>query len=294
MQAKLRACLLITQWLVAVPSPGGATPFPEALLKGERGESVKEVVEDPTVHREMSGLRLSGEQAVFEHLLGQPDFAASLARAAGVLKYTVERRGEAEYWVNDHKGITGRLAILQAEPGRMVLYAKGTYKKGIFRIPGRLALVMRFSEGADGNGPYVENALSGYVRLDAALLDPIARLFRPLVARIMEKRVHWFFRKVNRLMTRLYQDPEAVLQKLPPNSWHEEADRLRVLLARSRNDLGRPPQTENLLGQRDSFPHEVGRNGFYGSEGERIPPGNPCQSGTFAQRHPSERWTTPF
>jgi hypothetical protein len=115
----------------------------------------------------------------------------------------------------------------------MVAFAQGRYKRGIIRIPGRLALVVRFSEGRDGDSFYVENTVSGYVRLDGALLDPLARLFRPLVARIMEKRVRWFFRKVSRLMTRLSEDPEAILQKLPAETWREEIDELRMLLAAS-------------------------------------------------------------
>lgn len=245
MQTKKSGFLLIL-FLLAVPVAGGTTlPFPEVLLHGDRAKSVKEVVEDFTLHRQVSGLRLLGRQVVFEHLLTHPDFAASVARAARVLKYTVESRGEAEYWVNDHKGLTGRLEILQAQEGQMVLYAEGRYKKGIIRIPGRLALVLRSSEGRDEESFYVENTVSGYVRLDGAILDPLARLFRPFVARIMEKRIHWFFRKVNRLMARLYEDPEAVLQELPPKTWQQEAKELRTLLAPSRNDVDHRPQTED-------------------------------------------------
>lgn len=241
--------LFLIPFLLAVPAAGKTTlPFPEDILQGERGKSAKEVVEDSTVHREMSGLRLWCDQPVFEYLLEHPDFAASLARAAGLLKYTVERRGEEEYWANDHDGLTGSLTILQPETGRALLYADGTYKTGIIRIPGRLAIVMRFSEGREDNVPYVDNTFSGYIRLDAALLDVLARLFRPIVARKMEKQVHWFFRKVNRLMARLYDDPEALLQQLPPETWQREAEELRSLLAPAPHDLDHPLPDSNAAG----------------------------------------------
>ncbi|MFQ5848218.1 MAG: hypothetical protein ACE5IQ_11185 [Candidatus Methylomirabilales bacterium] len=252
MQAKTIALLLVLCPLAAAAAGETAPPFPDALLKGDHRKPVKEVVEDFTLHREMSGLRVLGRQAVFELLLTHPDFAASLARAAGVLKYTVKRQGVAAYWANDHKGITGRLEILQAEAGQMVLYAQGRYKKGIIRIPGRLAMVVHSTEGKNPDGPYVENSLSGYVRVDGALLDPLARLFRPLVVRIMEKRVHWFFRKVNKLMKRLRTDPEAILQKLDPDAWREEIAELRLLLDTSQTDLGRHPRTAHLGTPRNS------------------------------------------
>jgi hypothetical protein len=34
-------------------------------------------------------------------------------------------------------------------------------------------------------------------------------------------------------MTRLSEDPEAILQKLPAETWREEIDELRMLLAAS-------------------------------------------------------------
>ncbi|MFQ5989242.1 MAG: hypothetical protein ACE5K9_04935 [Candidatus Methylomirabilales bacterium] len=241
MQAK-KSGLLFILVLVAATATGATTlPFPEDLLHGEQGQSLKEVVKDSTIHHQMSGLRLYGGQAVFEYLSTHPDFAASLAQAAGLLKYTVERRGEAEFWANDHDGLTTRFAILRAESGEMVVYGKGMYKKGIFRIPARVALVMQYAEGRDGDSPYVQNTVAGYLRLDSGFFDVLARLFRRPAERRMEKRVNWFMRKANKLMIRLYEDPESLLQKLPPDTWHGEKKQLRLLLA------PHPDGTDNLV-----------------------------------------------
>ena len=247
MRAKKSGLLLILV-LVAATATGGTTlPFPEDLLRGERGQSLKEVVKDSTIHHQMNGLRLYGGLAVFEYLSTHPDFAASLAQAAGLLKYTVERRGEAEFWANDHDGLTAHFAILRAESGHMAVYGKGMYKKGIFRIPARVALVMEYAEGRDGDSPYVQNTVAGYVRLDSGFFDVLVRLFRRPAERRMEKRVNWFMRKANQLVTRLYEEPESLLQKLPPDTWHEEKKRLRLLLALS------PDGTNNLVHGRSRF-----------------------------------------
>lgn len=256
MRAKKSGCVLILVLFTAVASGGTTQSFPEDLLRGEQGPSLREVVEGSTLHRQISGLRLYGEQAVFEYLSTHPDFAASLARAAGLLKYTVERRGEAEYWVNDHDGLTAHFAILRAEPGRMVVYAKGKYKKGIFRIPGRIAIVMQYSAGKDSSSPYVQNTVTGYVRLDSGLFDALARLFRPAVRRRMDKRVTWFLGKANQLMTRLYEDPEAILQKLPSETWQAEAAHLRALLATSQTDLTHRSQIGIIVGLHQGVPQD--------------------------------------
>jgi hypothetical protein len=210
---------------------GAALPFPQHLLNGKEGEALKEVVGNSTLQREISGLRLRGRQEVFEYLLDHPDFAAALARSAQVLKYTVERRGEGEYWADDHKGVTGRLAIVDAEVGRRIFYAEGMYEKGILRIPGRMAMMITFAERKDdGGSPYVEGTLAGYIKLDSFFFDPMARLFRPLVAGVMEKRTARFFRKADRLLELLYQDPESLIGQLPPEAWEKEREALRSLL----------------------------------------------------------------
>jgi len=240
--------LVLALFLFAAATPQATSiPFPEELLKGEQRRPVKEVVEDFTLHRQVGGLRLLGRQSVFEYLVARPDFAASLAHAAGVLKYTVTRQGPAEYWADDHKGLTGRLEILQAAEGQKVFYAQGRYKKGIIRIPGRVALVVHSAEGREGDSFYVENTISAFVRVDAALLDPLARLFRPIVERIMNNKVAFFFRKANELSTKLAQDPEAVLQKLPPDTWQKEVAELRILLKADQADIGHRRQAQTRL-----------------------------------------------
>ena len=230
MPAGKQAFIVVLCALTVSGAEGTHLSFPPDLLTGEDRQSLKEVVEDSTLHRQFGGLRVPGRRAVFQHLMSHPDFAARLAREAGILKYTVTRQGPAQYWADDNKGLAGRLELLRIVGGDLVLYAEGTYRKGLLRIPGRFALVIRSSEGRDQESFYVDNTLSAYVRVDAALLDPLARLFRPLVDRIMQKRVNWFFGKVSRLMALLTADPEAVLNRLPPEDWREEVMRLRLLL----------------------------------------------------------------
>lgn len=245
MRATVTLALALVSFAAATPQ-ATRIPFPEDLLNDGQRRPVKEVVEDFTVHRQMGGLRLLGSEAVLGHLVMHPEFTASLAQAAGVLKYTVRREGPTEIWADDHKGLTGRIELLQATQGQLVYYAQGTYKKGFIRIPGRVALVARYVEGREGDAFYVENAVSAYVRVDAPLLDPLARsrLFRPIVERIMNKKVAWFFGKANELMTKLTQDPEAVLQKLPPDTWQKEATELRMLLKAAHTDIGHRRQAE--------------------------------------------------
>lgn len=234
--------------LFAAATAGGSTlSFPANLLQGEEGRSLREVVGDSTLERQMSGLRLYGDQAVFEYLSTHPDFAASLAQAAGLLKYTVERRGEAQYWANDHDGLMADFTILRAEPGQLVVYAKGTYKYGIFRIPGRAALVILYTAESAGNPPYLENTVTGFVRLDAGFFAFLVRLFRPAVERRMDNRVTWFLGKANKLMARLHEDPESVLQKLPPEAYREEVQHLRMFLAPSP-----PSHTQTRIDLRES------------------------------------------
>jgi hypothetical protein len=235
---RLRMVVSALVLLVFATGIGAALPFPQDLLNGKGGEALKEVVENSTLHREVGGIRLTGREAVFEYLLDHPDFAATLARSAGVLKYTVERRGEGEYWADDHKGITGRLAMLQAEVGRRIFYAEGIYEKGILRIPGRMAMVVTYAEREDPEGsPYVEGTLSGYIKLDSFFFDPMARLLRPLVAGVMEKRAARFFRKADRLLEILSRDPESLMGQLPPDEWKVERETLRSLLKNSEKGL---------------------------------------------------------
>ena len=248
MQATVTLVLALVSFAAATPQ-ATSIPFPEELLKAERRRPVKEVVEDFTLHRQMSGLRLLGSEAMLGYLVMHPEFTASLAQAAGVLRYTVRREGPAEVWADDHKGLSGRIELLQATQGQLVYYAQGTYRKGFIRIPGRVALVARYAERREQHSFYVENTVSAYVRVDAPLLDPLARLFRPVVEGIMNRKVAFFFRKANELMTKLTQDTEAVLQKLPPDTWQKEVAELRILLKAAQADIGHRRQERTRLSQ---------------------------------------------
>ena len=233
MRGKNIGLFLVLFPLAALATEVTTLPFPEDLLRGEERQSVKEVVEESTAHQQMNDLRLPGRQDVITYLLMHPDFTASLGRAAGVSQYTVERRGEVEYWANDHEGLEGLIEVLHAQNGQLVLYAEGKYQSGIIRIPGRLALVVHASERKDQESFYVENSVSSYVRVDSPLFHGLRFLFRPLVAHAAEKRIHRFFDTITRLLTELHQDPEPLFQALPPDTWQQEVEELRRLLTPS-------------------------------------------------------------
>ncbi len=179
-------------------------------------ERLRDVMDGAAFQRTVRGLNFRSHEPVFLYLVDHPDLAAAAARALGVAKYRIERRSDGTYWGDDARGAKGIIEVVYADSHKRVVHAQGTYDtKWLPTIHARIVLILEFEHrnGADGQSR-VTNDLKGYLRMDNAFLDALARLVGPIVGSTVDRKVARTFAIAGKVSERAYDDPAGFLQAL--------------------------------------------------------------------------------
>jgi hypothetical protein len=195
---------------------------------------VRNVIDHAVFERTVKGLTFRSRESAYLYFLEHPDFAAAVARALKVAQYRVEQRSAVTYWGDDARGVKGLLEIVYADARKRVVYAQGTYDtKWLPRIYGRIVLVLDFAHQTNSDGhTYVTNDVTGYLRVDNAFLDVLARLVGPIVVGAVDRKVARSVGIAAKVSERAYDDPKGFLQVLQesPEIDRDHLAALRALL----------------------------------------------------------------
>lgn len=192
----------------------GRIPF-ERIPLPDRAR-VQDVVDHAVFERTVRGLTFRSHEAVFLYFLEHPDFAAAVARALKVAQYRVDQRSETTYWGDDARGAKGLLEVVYADARKRVVYAQGTYDTSwLPTIRGRIVLLLEFEHRRRPDGyTYVTNDVTGYLRVDNAFLDLLARLVGPIVVGAVDRKVARSVGIAAKVSERAYDDPMGFLHAL--------------------------------------------------------------------------------
>lgn len=207
--------------------PPEATAIPWDRLDARAYALVRDVVGGALVAREVRDLGFRSRPEVLAFLMDHPDFAADVARALRQGKYRVRRAGDG-FEADDGHGVRGVLTPVYAEGDRRLFHLAGRYDPGLLpAIDGRLVLLVDAPHVTGDDGvTYCDLRVSGYLRLDVAGGEVVARVAERLTDRYVDRRVRRFFRHVAALSRRAYDDPEGLALQLSGRG-DLPADRLR-------------------------------------------------------------------
>jgi hypothetical protein len=202
----------------------GPRSIPWDRLDLDAYELVREVVGGAAVTREVRDITFRSHKPVFDFLLDHPDFAADVARVLREGKYRVRRVGSM-YEADDGRGVRGLMKPLLAEDGRRLFYLEGRYDPPLLpALSGRVVILLdtEHLDGPDGV-TYCAMRFAGYLKLDSAVADVLARAVQLFSEDQMDRRVRRFFGHVARVSRRAYDDPEGLAAflagrpELPPD-----------------------------------------------------------------------------
>jgi hypothetical protein len=213
-------------------------------------ERLRDVMDHAVFQRAVQGLTFRSHEPVYLYFLDHPDFAAAVARALRVAPYRVEPRPGGTYWGDDTRGAKGIFEVVYADRGKRVVHAQGTYD--IWWLPtihARIVLILDFAHhtGPDGES-YVTNDVKGYLRVDNAFLDVLARLVGPIVVGAVDRKVARSFGIATKVSEQAYGDPEGFLGALRMTP-DVDQQHLAELAARLRHAHGSRQTTSAVLKQ---------------------------------------------
>lgn len=176
---------------------------------------VRDAVAGAVVVHEVDGIWYRSREEVFHFLIEYPDFAANVARVLKEGKYRV-RQTTSGYEADDGRGAHGFFKPVLADGDRRVFYLEGRYEQPFLpTLSGRLVLVLETRHRTNGGTSYGETRVASFLRLDNAVLARLAHLVLPLSKSLMDRRIRRFFRHVERVSQRAYDDPEGLAEELP-------------------------------------------------------------------------------
>jgi hypothetical protein len=212
----------------------GAIPWDRLDL--DAYELVRDVVQDAAVSRDVRDITFRSHKPIFDFLLDHPDFAADVARVLREGKYRVRRVGTL-YEADDGRGVRGLMKPLLSENGRRVFYLEGRYDPPLLPALSGRAIILLDSEHLDGPDgvTYCAMRFSGFLKLDSAVADALARVLQAFSEDQMDGRVRRFFGHVARVSRRAYDDPEGLAAFLAdhPELAADRREEFRALLLAS-------------------------------------------------------------
>jgi hypothetical protein len=189
--------------------------IPWDRLDGDAYDLVREVVRGAALAREVRDITFRSRKPVFDYLLDNPDFAAEVARILREGKYRIRRVGDG-YEADDGHGGRGTMKFLLNEEGRRVYFLQGRYDPPLLpTLTGRLVILLdaEHLDGPDGV-TYCAMKFAGYLKLDGAMADAVARVMQMFSEDQVDRRVRRFFGHVAAVSRRAYNDPEGLAELL--------------------------------------------------------------------------------
>lgn len=189
--------------------------IPWDRLEAPAYDLVRDVVRGAALAREVRDITFRSRKPVFDYLLDNPDFAAEVARILREGKYRIRRVGDG-YEANDGHGGRGTMRFLLNEEGRRVYYLQGRYDPPLLpTLTGRLVVLLdtEHLDGPDGV-TYCAMKFAGYLKLDNAMADAVARVVQMFSEEQVDRRVRRFFGHVAAVSRRAYNDPEGLAELL--------------------------------------------------------------------------------
>jgi len=236
------ALLLVTTWsghaqaesCRIVPQHAGVD-FPVDRIDPAWRCRLQPIIDDFTTANKVGPIRTPLQESIYVYLLDRPPIAAALVNRLELGLYKAEARGPGRYWGDDGEGTVGLVELVYQDPRHRLYYLEGTHHSMLLpHVSGKAVVMLSMVADRDTTGQeFVETTLVSYTRLDNPILAGLVSLLRPLVGRIVSRKLMKGVDAVNQLGVEMRQHPNRVLFEAtdPPPLPPEDVEFLRQALA---------------------------------------------------------------
>ena len=222
--------------LVCATAAAASIPALPADLPAAHRERLQAVADSAAVAARVDGEPFVGRRDVFEFLLDHPEFASRVTRVLKVARYRIWREADGLH-LDDGWGAVGRFDVVQAAPGRRVMYARGMYQKRLVPdIHGEAVVMIEYGERPGPAGrPVIATAVTGFVKLDSGMLGAALKLVTPVARAKAEKEGRTLVRVFAKVSRAADEQPSALCDRLArePDVSPRDLAAFRRLLERS-------------------------------------------------------------
>jgi hypothetical protein len=152
---------------------------------------------------------------VFQFLLDHPEFASRCTRVLKVARYHIWREADGLH-LDDGWGAVGRFDVVHTAPRLRVMYARGVYRKTLLPdVHGEAVVTIEHSVRPAPDGKSLITAtVTGFVKLDSAVLNAATKLATPIVQAKADKEARTLVRVFAKVSRAADERPAELLQGL--------------------------------------------------------------------------------
>jgi hypothetical protein len=189
--------------------------FPVEKMNVEAVCRLAEVVNDYTSHQVLPAVPVPIKKPLYDFLLNHPVLTSELITGLNVGGYRVDQLAAGVFHGEDNAGGEAVLTLLYQDPRQRVYHLKGSQSGYVVPITGSGVVMLNYQPkpGSDGR-EIVETKVTVYSKLDNFFLARLVKLLRPLLQRIVNKKLTRGVQTVHDFAEILANDPERVYRQL--------------------------------------------------------------------------------
>lgn len=192
----------------------------ETVAAGAR-ESVKKVIEQPTLSSRGPMEVFRGDPEFYDWLLDHPDRAVTMWRRLGAQCVSIDDLGKGRFGWSDGKGSVVHWETVCAQDDMRIWYAEGKFKPDplLPTVPVRAVVVLRYQHGRDSRDRLlIRHQADLYAQTDSKLAKMVARLLGPSAPHMAEQGLEQLEMFYSALVWYLEQYPEQAEKLLGPST----------------------------------------------------------------------------
>jgi hypothetical protein len=194
---------------------------------------VAEVVNDYTTYQILPSVQVPISKALYDFLLDHPPLTSEIVTGMEIGNYHVITLQPGLYHGKDNEGGEAVLALLYQDGSQRVYHLKGSQSGYFIPITGAGVVMLTYhTKPAPDGREVVETKVTVYTRLDNRFLATVVKVLRPLLQRVVNRKLTKGVKTVHRMGDVLSKEPDRVLRQLDqiPGGDPQEIQALRALL----------------------------------------------------------------
>lgn len=218
--------LLHTSPVTNVAGALGFPPEADAALKGGlviEDPEIREIITQPTLHRQIPRIRFSGDRRTYEFLASHPPLSNQIARRLHpqLEGYIVTQVEPGVYTIQDRGALRGEARLIAVTGDQRIYRFQGEFRSlaNLLRFTGRMVVIFRYREVREGDRTYIDSDPDFYLRIDHLFVHFMTKLLSPPIKSIVDRRVKMIVEATHKLFDHVRSDPDGLYQQM--STWEE-------------------------------------------------------------------------
>ena len=201
----------------------GKFDIPYDFLLNSRKEESRQLVENHTIFRSLQEIEFNVDKSIVNFMSDHPVFLSMTLKVMKIRDYLVKKDINGGYFVDDLKGIRGKLEVIYSREGQKYFYAAGGYKGTFIKLAGRVLILFEY-HGDKGNPFRTYISFNSYTKIDNMIWEVLMKILKPIIVPLMDRKINKFIKETQNLANDITTHPKKVYQAIEESGLVEQVE----------------------------------------------------------------------